>query len=92
MLEVLIAIRLSEAGADKQVLDPGAAEVQGEKGMQLVPRPGRAGMPIKVAVHGEEAPEMAEQGDTGKGAVPTLGSEGIDVRVRNRRTVVPSVG
>jgi len=67
VLEVLIANRFSEGGADDQVLDPGAAEVEGEEGMQLVPRPGGAGVPIIVAEHGKEHRELAEQGNTGKG-------------------------
>src|SRR5215831_18350744 len=67
LLEVLIAGSLSEGGAHEQVLDPGAAEVEGEEGMQLVPRPRRAGLPVNVTEHGEEARELAEQGDTGVG-------------------------
>src|SRR5215468_9913270 len=35
--------------------------------MQLVPRPGCAGVPIKMAEHREEHRELAEQSDTGKG-------------------------
>ena len=39
VLELLIASRVSEGRAEDQVLDPGAAEVEREGGMQLVPRP-----------------------------------------------------
>jgi hypothetical protein len=67
MLKVLIANRFSEGRADEQVFDAGAAKVEGEEGMQLVPRPGRAGLPIKLAEHGEEHRELAVQGNTGKG-------------------------
>src|ERR1700722_1921858 len=35
--------------------------------MQLVARPGGAGVPTRVAEHGKEHRELAEQGNTGKG-------------------------
>ena len=58
MLEVLSAVRFSEGGAGEQVLDPGAAQVKGEEGVQLVPRPGRAGVPIMVAEHRVGTPRI----------------------------------
>ncbi len=67
MLEVLVASRFSEDRADEQMLDPGGAKVEGEEGMQLVPRIRRAGVPIRVAEHAEEHRELAEQGNTGIG-------------------------
>jgi hypothetical protein len=39
VLEVLIASRFSEGRAGEKVLDPGATQVEGEEGVQLVPRP-----------------------------------------------------
>ena len=47
--------------------DPGAAEVENEAGMQLVPRPGRARLLIWAADQAEEHPELAEQGSAGEG-------------------------
>ncbi len=67
VLEVLVASRFSEDRADEQMLDPGGAKVEGEEGMQLVPRIRRAGVPIRVAEHAEEHRELAEQGNTGIG-------------------------
>ena len=67
MLEILIAGRLPESRADEQVPVPGTAEVEGEEGMQLVPRPGRAGVPAGVAEQAEEHRELAEQGSAGEG-------------------------
>ena len=46
VLEVLIASRFPEGGAGEQVLDPGAAQVEGKQGVQLVPRPGRVRLPV----------------------------------------------
>jgi hypothetical protein len=67
VLKVLVANRLPEGRAGEQVLDPGAAEVKGEAGMQLITRQGRAGASIMSAGQDEEHRELAEQGDTGKG-------------------------
>lgn len=67
MLEVLIARRFPEGRAHDQVLDPGAAQVEDEEGMQVVPSPGRAWAPIRMAEHGEEHGELAKQRNTGKG-------------------------
>src|SRR5215470_11383269 len=57
VMEVLIASRFSEGGADDQVPDSVAAEVQGEEGVQLVPCPGRAvdGCTARAAYGGNAA-------------------------------------
>ena len=62
MLEVLSARRFSEGGAGEQVLDPGGAQVEGEEGMQLVPRPGRVRLPVGAVDQGEQRRELPEQG------------------------------
>src|SRR5690348_703852 len=54
VLEVLIAGRLPQGGADQQVPDPGTAQVEGETGVQLVPGPGRERMPAGVAEQVDE--------------------------------------
>ena len=67
VLEVLSASRFSEGGADEQVLDPGAAQVEGEEGVQLVPRLGRVRLPVGAADQGEQRCELPEQGRPGEG-------------------------
>src|SRR5262249_10281783 len=67
VLEVLIASLFPEGGANEQVPDPGAAEIEGDERVQLVPRPGRAGLSVNVAKQGDEHRELAEQGNPGKG-------------------------
>lgn len=62
VLEVLSASRFSECGAGEQVLDPGAAEVEGEEGVQLVSSPGRVRLPVGAADQGVQRCELSEQG------------------------------
>src|SRR5215831_5026429 len=67
VLEVLSASRFPEGGAGEQVLGPGAAQVESEVGVQLVPRPGRVRLPVGAADQGEQRCELPEQGRPGEG-------------------------